>query len=88
MRQPAHWMSPVDDRVLESVATEGRGTLTDVERVLRSTGGIATPSVERLGERCHVLADRGLLATPDDGVFELTASGERYLAGDLNADAL
>lgn len=81
-------MSPVDDRVLESVAAEGRGTLADVERVLRSTSGIATPSVERLGERCTVLADRGLLATVDDSAFELTALGERYLAGDLNADAL
>ena len=83
MRQPAAWMQlPIDERVLEALA---------------SSGMILSPSVvainidksrSQVNRRLSTLVDYGLVTRVKRGYYEITSEGEAYLAGDLDASAL
>lgn len=81
MRQPADWMRPTDDRLLEFLESEGPdlpSNMSDVVGVHRKYAG----------ERCRQLAKYGLLTNKGGGLYEITNEGRAYLAGDLDASEL
>ncbi|MFC7139262.1 MarR family transcriptional regulator [Halosimplex aquaticum] len=82
MRQPADWMQPMDERILEA---------------LQSCGLVLSPSIiaynidksrEAVGRRLSELSDFGLVERVDRGKYIITTEGEDYLNGDLNASEL
>lgn len=83
MRQPASWMQlPIDERILEALA---------------SSGMILSPSViainidksrSQVNRRLSVLVEYGLITRVKRGYYEITASGEAYLDGNLDASTL
>lgn len=81
VRQPAEWMQPVDDRILELFREHGNLTPAAVEKF----GG---PSSSHASRRCKKLARYGLLEQIVTGLYELTEEGEAYLDEDLDASEL
>lgn len=77
MRQPADWMTPMDDRILE---------------VLQSAGIVLSPSIiaynlgksrEAVSRRLAELSNAGLVRKLERGKYEITSRGSNYLSGDF-----
>ena len=85
VRRPAEWMTALDERVLELLATEGWVTPRSIARQLslRASAG-------RVRERCRLLAQAGLVAplSRERLHYGVTGSGQRYLAGRLDVRRL
>jgi len=79
MREPAEWMAPADDRILELISEHGNLTPLAIEEL----GG---PSHAR--NRCPKLAQADLLKRISRGLYGITDKGEAYLAGELDVDDL
>jgi predicted ArsR family transcriptional regulator len=80
-RDQAGWMQqPLDDRLLDALATRGA---VPAEPLAEATG--ASPYAVRT--RLQLLAGYGLIERRNR-TFLLTARGERYLAGAVDADDL
>lgn len=82
MRPRVDWMTQADERVLE---------------FLHEKDIIASPSViaanidytqEYISRRCRKLTDAGLLQRADASNYRLTDLGERFLAGEVDAEEL
>jgi hypothetical protein len=72
-------MKGADDRILEFLQEEGPSTpksMHDDGRIRFSRGYINT--------RCRVLSENGLVVNLGNGVYQITDSGEKYLAGELD----
>ncbi|TKX48302.1 ArsR family transcriptional regulator [Halorubrum sp. ASP121] len=83
MREPAPWMQmPIDDRILEALATSG---LVLSPSVIAFNIDKARSEVNR---RLSVLVDHGLVERVKRGYYKITGVGEEYLAGDLDPDGL
>ena len=80
-RRPAEWMTSLDERVLELLATEGCATPRSIARRVAQRASVA-----RVRERCRLLAQAGLVAPLSRALlhYELTGAGRRYLAGELD----
>nr|WP_049889555.1 PhiH1 repressor [Natronolimnohabitans innermongolicus] len=81
VRQPAEWMQPVDDRILELFREHGNLTPAAVEEF----GG---PSSSHASRRCKQLARYGLLEQIVTGLYTITEEGEAYLDEELDASEL
>ena len=81
VRQPAEWMQPVDDRILEIFREHGNLTPAAVEEF----GG---PSSSHASRRCKQLARYGLLEQIVTGLYTLTDEGEAYLDEEFDASKL
>jgi predicted transcriptional regulator len=69
---------PIDDRILETLATSG---LVLSPSVISFNIDKARSEVNR---RLSVLVDHGLVKRVKRGYYEITETGEQYLAGDLD----
>ena len=83
MRKSADWMTIWDDRLLEILQVEGPSSPTplsdhDYIHVNKST----------VSRRLRRLSDHGLVQHLGNGVYSVTAKGEEYLDGDLDAAEL
>lgn len=81
VREPAEWMQPVDDRILEIFREHGNLTPAAVEKF----GG---PSSSHASRRCKKLSNYGLLNVIVTGLYELTDEGRAYLDEELDASEL
>jgi len=81
MRQPAEWMTPADDRILELIREYGNLT----PKAISDFGG---PTRQYTSERCAELADYGLLTRVHHGLYGITDDGEAYLDEELDASTL
>lgn len=81
VRQPAEWMQPVDDRILEIFREHGNLTPAAVEKY----GG---PSSNHASRRCKELARYGLLEQIVTGLYTISDEGEAYLDEELDASEL
>lgn len=81
MRQPAEWMTPSDDRILELIREHGNLTPKAIEHF----GG---PVRQHASRRCSKLADYGLLNQIYRGLYGITDQGEAYLDEELDASTL
>lgn len=86
IRQPAEWMSRIDDRILEVIDTMGNMT----PLALSNEGEQKRLDIGRkwAGIRCRELARYGLLNRIDKGLYAITDEGKAYLAGELDASTL
>jgi len=82
MRHPGDWMqTPTDERILEVLATGLELGPTAIARNIdRHRTGV--------NRRLSTLTEYGLVNRVDEGCYEITELGERYLAGQLDADTL
>jgi len=79
MRYSGRWMTLADDRILEFIREKGSGS----PKQMKEEGKIRyTP--QYIGERCHELAQRGLLQHLGNAIFVITETGEAYLDGELD----
>lgn len=81
MREPAEWMVPTDDRILELLRSEGNLTPDAIE----SFGGT---SADHASRRCKKLAKYGLVEQIGRGLYRITDKGEAYLDEELDASEL
>ena len=81
VRQPAEWMQPIDDRILEIFREHGNLTPAAVEKF----GG---PSSSHASRRCKQLTHYGLLKQIVTGLYTITEDGEAYLDEELDASNL
>ncbi len=81
MREPAEWMVPTDDRILELIRQEGNLTPGAMEAL----GG---PSSDHASRRAKELARHGLLEQIHRGLYRLTEEGRAYLDEELDAAGL
>ncbi|RKD97436.1 hypothetical protein [Halopiger aswanensis] len=77
MTDPADWMDPVDDDILELMRED---EIFEPSQI-RDEGVCRGPHA---AYRCRELAKRGLLANPMTGVYDITDLGERYLDGEVD----
>lgn len=84
-RQPAEWMCNLDERIMEHLESEGWATPRHIERTFSMNA-----SEGRARERLRMLSFAGLVGPlfEDSRMYELTGEGQRYLAGDLDAEHL
>ncbi|WP_226929206.1 helix-turn-helix domain-containing protein [Halorubrum halophilum] len=76
-------MSRADDRILEHLSEAGPDTpkeMADSDRVRFSR--------QHINARCKTLVEYGLLVHLGNGVYDITRTGEQYLAGDVDASDL
>lgn len=80
-RNPAEWMRPIDDQILQ---------------LFHSSHLVLTPSIiaynidysaKEVNRRLSTLAEHGLVAKVERGKYQLTDTGERYLRGELVDEA-
>lgn len=81
MRQPAEWMVPSDDRILELLHEEGNLT----PRAVEDFGG---PVSGHASDRLPVLTEAGLVTKISHGLYRITDDGVAYLDGELDASVL
>lgn len=81
MRQPADWMTPMDDRILEVL----------------NAGLVLSPTIiaynidksrEAVGRRLSDLSESGLVRRIERGRYEITDIGREYLSGNLDVGEL
>lgn len=83
MRYDADWMTRADERILEYLEMNGPSTpkkMSETETV-RFTR-------QHINQRCKKLVEYGMLVHLGNGVYDITDTGEQYLAGELNAQEL
>lgn len=83
MRFDADWMSRADDRILEHLADDG----PDTPKQMAESGRVRF-SRQHINQRCKTLVSYGLLIHLGNGVYTISATGEQYLSGDLDAQTL
>lgn len=83
MRKSAPWMVLWDDRLLEIARAEGHVSPKTAE-----DSGYIHIGNSQISRRLSKLADHGLLRKLPNGVYTITADGEKYLDGELNAEEL
>lgn len=83
MRQPAEWMRPSDDRILELLREHGNLT----PQAVSNLGG---PSASHSQNRLPKLRKHGLVELVADvrGLYRLTDDGRSYLDEELDASTL
>ncbi|TKX78735.1 PhiH1 repressor [Halorubrum sp. SD626R] len=81
MREPAEWMVPTDDRILELLRSEGNLTPDAID----SFGG---PSPDHASRRCRKLSQYGLVEQIGRGLYRITDEGRAYLDEELDAGEL
>ena len=81
MRQPADWMVPSDDRILELLREHGNLT----PRAIEEFGG---PTSGHAHDRLPKLAEYGLVDRISRGLYQITDEGEAYLDEKLDASDL
>jgi predicted transcriptional regulator len=74
-------MTPADDRILELLEAEGQYP----PKIIADRLDMHSHYV---GERCRILRDHGLLRKLGRGLYQITDSGEKYLAGELDTTEL
>ena len=79
IRQPAEWMTPMDDEIL---ATFHGTDLALTPAVVAFNTGFSRKEVNR---RLIELADHGFVEKIERGKYRLTRRGEQYLRGQLRA---
>lgn len=86
MRQPADWMRPMDDRILEALREAGNLTPLALSR----EGLVPRVDTTRhyVSERCADLLRYGLVARAEKGLFAITDDGRAYLDEELDASTL
>lgn len=86
MRQPADWMAPMDDRILEALREDGNLT----PKALSRDGLVPrTPTTRHyVSERLPDLLRYGMVARVDEGLYALSEDGRAYLDEDLDASTL
>lgn len=86
VRQPADWMAPADDRILETIRDEGNMTPLALSR----EGDVPRLDISRkyAGLRCREMTGYGLLEKVDRGLYRLTDEGRAYLDEELDASTL
>jgi len=80
MRQPADWMTPDDDRILEYLESEGAQSARNIsydERIRLSR--------RYVNVRLTKLSDTGLVRDVRNGRYKITQVGKLYLDGGLSA---
>jgi hypothetical protein len=80
MRYSADWMTIADERILEHL----REKETDTPKRMSDSGRVRF-SRQYIGERCRKLASYDLLKHLGNGVYRITATGEQYLDGEIDA---
>lgn len=83
MRYSADWMTIADERILEYLSTSE----TSTPKKMADSGDVRF-SRQYIGERCRKLADYGMVQHLGNGVYRITNEGEKYLTGNLDAEAL
>jgi hypothetical protein len=81
MRQPADWMVPSDNRILELLREHGNLT----PRAIEDFGGPVTGHAQ---DRLPKLAKYGLAERISRGLYRLTEEGAAYLDEELDASTL
>ncbi|QLG62858.1 type IV toxin-antitoxin system AbiEi family antitoxin domain-containing protein [Halorarum salinum] len=81
MRQPAEWMVPADDRILELIRENGNLTPGAIE----AFGG---PVADHASRRAKELSRHGLLDQIHRGLYAITDEGLAYLDEELDASEL
>lgn len=86
MRQPADWMRPMDDRILEGFREFGNMT----PFALSKEGHEARLDTTRhyIAERCRALVKYGMIEQIDRGLYAITDEGRAYLDEELDASTL
>ena len=80
-RDPADWMVPIDDRILELIRERGNLNPAAIEK-------FDITSANHASRRCSQLARYGLLERIAPGLYGLTDEGRAYLDEDLDAGEL
>lgn len=80
MRLDADWMSRADDRILEYLSATGPDTPKEM-----ADSDCVRFSRQHINARCKTLVSYGLLVHLGNGVYDITRTGEQYLAGELDA---
>jgi predicted transcriptional regulator len=83
MRLDADWMSRADDRILEYLSEAGPATPKGMVE-----SGRVRFSRQHVNHRCKTLVAYDLAVHLGNGVYDITAEGEQYLSGDLDAETL
>lgn len=86
MRQPADWMRPMDDRILEVLDEVGHLNPVGLSREGMVPRVDTTASYT--SERCNELVKYGLIMYVDRRLYAITDKGRAYLDGDLDATTL
>lgn len=80
MRRPGDWMQlPTDERVLEILDS---GLVLSPQVIAKNIG----KSRSHVSRRLSVLVEYGFVTRIERGYYEIAGPGERYLAGELDAD--
>jgi predicted transcriptional regulator len=83
MRKSADWMTIWDDRILEVIRNDGPTSptpLSEHKYIHIGKSGVS--------KRLNRMKDHGLVHELGNGVYAITAEGESYLDGELNAEQL
>ena len=83
MRLEAKWMVGADDRILEFLHEETASTPTKMHNDCR-----IRYSRTHINARLLELADRGLVQTLGNGVYQITDLGKEYLTGENDVAAI
>lgn len=80
MRPRVDWMTQADERVLEFL----------YEKDIVASPSVVAANIDYTGEyisrRCRKLADAGLIQRVDASNYRLTELGEKFLAGEVEAE--
>ena len=79
-RLPAHWMVPLDERIIEYLDTERLASPSMIEKEMNFDA-----SEGRIRERCELLTNAGLIAPTYEELYEVTTWGQLYLQGEIDA---
>jgi hypothetical protein len=85
VREHAAWLTQVDERLLELLASEGTLDRTALQSRLAAVAPSVSPDDGTVDDRCAVLHDRSLVTETDAGLA-LTAAGKAFLDGRLDLD--
>jgi len=83
MRKSADWMTIWDDRILEIIKENGPTSptpLSEHKYIHIGKSGVS--------KRLNRMRKHGLVHELGNGVYGITADGEAYLSGELNAETL
>ncbi|WP_396610797.1 PhiH1 repressor [Haloferax sp. S1W] len=83
MRKSASWMTIWDDRILEYIDENGSASPVQLDE-----SGYFQVSRSQISRRLRRLKEKGMLQHLGNGVYIITAIGEDYLEGELNAEKL
>ncbi|SDN25556.1 hypothetical protein SAMN05192554_1236 [Haloarchaeobius iranensis] len=79
-RLPAHWMVPLDERIIEYLDAERLANPSLMEKEMNFDA-----SENRIRERCKLLTYAGFIAPTHKDLYEVTTWGQLYLEGEIDA---